>query len=144
MPGIRNMQIGALCAIAGILITAITYFFSSIRGGGTYLIAYGAIVVGAIQFVIGFFQYIAYQAKTPEGNRRIHAEATAKTILRAMMVTAAADGVVSEHEIDSIAAIYKRLFGGVLEKDWISQTQQKCLIKILLTLIPIIIKSFKR
>jgi len=58
--GVRNMVIGGLWCVGGILVTAITYgAASSGSGGGSYVIAWGAIVFGAIQFFKGVFQFIA-------------------------------------------------------------------------------------
>lgn len=53
-PGSKNMAMGALWFIGGLLVTLATY--SSAQGGGTYVIAYGAIIAGAIQFLIGAVQ----------------------------------------------------------------------------------------
>ncbi len=53
--GQRDMIIGGLVCVVGILITAITY--SSAEGGGTYVVAWGAIVFGAIQFFRGLYKY---------------------------------------------------------------------------------------
>jgi hypothetical protein len=52
--GNKNMGFGALWLIGGIVITAATY--SAASGGGTYVVTYGAIVFGAIQFLQGLFQ----------------------------------------------------------------------------------------
>ena len=50
----KNMGFGALWLIGGAIVTAATYSASS--GGGTYIVTYGAIIVGAIQFLQGLFQ----------------------------------------------------------------------------------------
>ena len=47
----KDMLYGALWCIGGIIVTAITY--SAASGGGTYVIAWGAILFGAIQFIKG-------------------------------------------------------------------------------------------
>lgn len=49
----RNMIFGALWFIAGIAVTYFTY--KAAEGGGTYIIAWGAILFGAIQFLKGLF-----------------------------------------------------------------------------------------
>ena len=51
----KNMIYGALWLIGGLLVTVITYSAAS-ESGGTYVITYGAIIFGAIQFFIGLFQ----------------------------------------------------------------------------------------
>jgi len=52
----KNMLYGALWCIGGIIVTAVTY--SSASGGGRYVIAWGAIIFGAIQFLRGLWQYL--------------------------------------------------------------------------------------
>jgi hypothetical protein len=52
----RNMVSGALWCIGGILVTCISYSAVS-SSGGTYLITWGAIIFGAIQFFQGLGQY---------------------------------------------------------------------------------------
>jgi hypothetical protein len=47
----KNMLYGALWCIGGIVVTAVTYSASS--DGGRYVVAWGAIVFGAIQFFRG-------------------------------------------------------------------------------------------
>ena len=52
--GGRDMVVGAIWCIGGILVTALTYgAAASSPGGGRYVIAYGAIIFGAIQFLRG-------------------------------------------------------------------------------------------
>ena len=52
--GKKNMLFGALWCIGGIVVTAATY--SAASGGGSYVVAWGAIVFGAIQFFRGLIQ----------------------------------------------------------------------------------------
>lgn len=52
--GSKNMLYGALWCIGGIVVTAVTY--SAAIGGGTYVVAWGAIAFGAIQFFRGLAQ----------------------------------------------------------------------------------------
>ena len=49
----RKMIFGALWCIGGILVTGATYVAASGPGGGTYFVAWGAIVFGAIRFFSG-------------------------------------------------------------------------------------------
>jgi|GEM_PF-2186868 len=125
MPGTKNMLVGGLWLIGGLLVTALTYSASS--GGGTYVVTYGAIIIGAVQFIGGLFQYVSYQSKGKEGKQAVQAEASARTILRAMMATAAADGEIEESELDSIASIYAQIFGSELDNDWIKDNVQEML-----------------
>lgn len=50
----KNMVIGGLWCLGGIIVTAATY--SAAQGGGTYVVAWGAIAFGGIQFLRGLFQ----------------------------------------------------------------------------------------
>lgn len=52
--GTKNMIYGALWCIGGIVVTAVTY--NSAQGGGKYVVAWGAILFGAIQFIGGLVQ----------------------------------------------------------------------------------------
>lgn len=56
--GQKNMLHGALWCIGGIVVTATTYSSAVAHGGGTYFVAWGAILFGAIQFLQGAFQYL--------------------------------------------------------------------------------------
>jgi hypothetical protein len=55
--GEKKMLSGAMWCVGGIIVTALTYQAAASRpGGGTYIITWGAIVFGAIQFVRGLMQ----------------------------------------------------------------------------------------
>ena len=54
--GQKHMLYGALWCIGGTLVTALTYQAAANKGGGSYVVAWGAIVFGAIQFFRGMFQ----------------------------------------------------------------------------------------
>jgi hypothetical protein len=55
--GKKNMLYGALWCIGGTVVTVITLAAAS--GGGTYVIAWGAIIFGGIQFLRGLYQYLS-------------------------------------------------------------------------------------
>jgi hypothetical protein len=50
----RNMTVGGLWCGGGIAVTAFTY--ASASGGGTYVVAWGAIIFGGYQFLKGLTQ----------------------------------------------------------------------------------------
>lgn len=52
--GNKNMLYGALWCVGGLLVTILTY--SAASDGGTYVVAWGAVIFGAIQFVQGLIQ----------------------------------------------------------------------------------------
>ncbi len=51
----RNIVVGGLWCFGGIAVTAVTYANAS-SGGGRYVMAWGAIIFGAIQMIRGFIQ----------------------------------------------------------------------------------------
>lgn len=53
--GSRNMVIGGLICLVGIVITVATYSAAS-EGGGRYVVAWGAILFGAVRFFRGLSQ----------------------------------------------------------------------------------------
>jgi len=53
--GRRHMIVGGIVCAVGITVTAATYSAAS-EGGGNYVVAWGAIVFGAIQFFRGLAQ----------------------------------------------------------------------------------------
>lgn len=63
--GLINMGVGLLVVAIGVAITFGTYAAIS-ESGGHYYIAWGAVVFGGIQFVVGFFQFLRGLA-TKEG-----------------------------------------------------------------------------
>jgi hypothetical protein len=48
----KNMNQGAVWFLGGVVVTIATYALAS--GGGTYVVAWGAIIFGGIQFVRGY------------------------------------------------------------------------------------------
>jgi hypothetical protein len=54
-PG-KDMSVGCVVCIIGIVVTLVTYGAAS--GGGTYVIAWGAILFGALQFLKGLFNLL--------------------------------------------------------------------------------------
>ena len=54
--GRRNMRNGARWFVGGCLVTFVTYAMAASSGGGGYIVTWGAIVFGAIQFIRGWTQ----------------------------------------------------------------------------------------
>jgi len=55
----RNIAIGGTLFAIGTLVTALTYSGAQGRGGGTYIIAWGAMLFGGLQLLIGLGQTAA-------------------------------------------------------------------------------------
>ncbi len=54
--GMKDMLIGGLWCVGGGIVTALTYSMAS--SGGRYVIAWGAIVFGAVQFFRGLYRTV--------------------------------------------------------------------------------------
>ena len=54
--GRKNMLYGALWCIGGTVVTALSYQAAANAGGGKYVLAWGAILFGGIQFFRGMIQ----------------------------------------------------------------------------------------
>lgn len=54
--GARNMLVGGLWCVGGIVFTAVSY--SAAGPGETYIVTWGAVLFGAAQFLKGFFQFL--------------------------------------------------------------------------------------
>ncbi len=52
----KNMVAGGAWCLGGVLVTSLSYLLASSGGGGVYVIAWGAIIFGAIQFVRGLIR----------------------------------------------------------------------------------------
>jgi hypothetical protein len=52
----RMLRGGAICVL-GIIVTVVTYGAAT-SGGGTYFVCWGAIIFGAIDFIIGLFGWL--------------------------------------------------------------------------------------
>jgi len=55
----RHMLYGILWAVGGTVVTVVTY--SAARGGGVYVVAWGAIIFGIIDFFRGLFGWLKYK-----------------------------------------------------------------------------------
>jgi hypothetical protein len=55
--GKKDMIYGALWCVGGAIVTAVTYSMAS-SGGGRYIITWGAIIFGAIQFFRGLYMTV--------------------------------------------------------------------------------------
>jgi len=57
----KNMLVGVAWCVGGIVITAVTYQMAANNpGGGTYLVTWGPVIFGAIQFFRGLAEYFKH------------------------------------------------------------------------------------
>ena len=103
-----KMLVGGGVAAAGGLITLATYSAAS-SGGGSYVVLYGAIGFGALNFVIGAAQFLAYSLKSPSARERDGAVLGIQLLLNAMVSVSSADGEIDDTEVSTILAIVHEL-----------------------------------
>ena len=125
MPGTTNMSMGGIVALIGLVVTAVTWI---IAPGGYYVLAYGAILVGGLQFLVGLFQFAVSNLKSPRRRARDRAENTVKATLQAMLATSIADGQLQDEEVQTIARIYEQLIGGKLDSKTIKDAARSMLV----------------
>ncbi|MEE8500243.1 MAG: TerB family tellurite resistance protein [Kiloniellales bacterium] len=119
-PGVRNMGLGFLWFAGGGLVTLVTY--SAASGGGVYVVAYGAIAVGALQFLVGLGQFLFHRVRGPEGRAVQQAKVSVTALVQSMVAMSVADGKLDEQEIAVISQIYEQLTGAALESELIRET----------------------
>jgi len=56
--GRKNMWVGGLWCVGGAVVTVGTYSFAASGGGGTYFVAWGAVLFGGYQFLKGLYQFM--------------------------------------------------------------------------------------
>ncbi|WP_455958382.1 hypothetical protein [Methylorubrum aminovorans] len=82
--GPANMAIGAGIFLVGIVVTAATW--SAASGGGRYVIAYGAIGVGAVQFFIGLMSSLSGQQRSTFIDQRLSDHSPAERVFAACLL----------------------------------------------------------
>lgn len=105
----HNTVVGALFFFGGLAITFITY--SAAEGGGSYVLAWGAILFGGVQMVMGLVQGSDDEAATNHITAEEIDRAGIAVILRSMISMAAADGKLEESEVEMIKVVTRLVFG---------------------------------
>jgi hypothetical protein len=57
--GVGDMVIGGLICAVGVVVTLVTYNQAAGAGGGSYIIAWGAILFGGIRFLLGLARFLS-------------------------------------------------------------------------------------
>jgi len=121
MLGTKNMTIGLLLCVLGVAVMAASHFTELpqliLKG------AYGAITIGAIQFIIGILHSFVYQA-TDEGLHADDAPVSAMALIRCMVAVSIADGHLDESEIEATGKIYNQLTGSTMNEETIRDIAQ--------------------
>lgn len=121
-PGSRNMYSGLIWAVAGVLLTALTFELFEWEGG---VLFYGAVIVGVIQSIVGVFQRLQYATLSPERKQEVHAEAGLVTLIRCMAMVANADGTLGAAELSTIQTVLQRITGATMDEDRIREIVKK-------------------
>jgi hypothetical protein len=104
--GVRNIGIGGTIFVVGSLVTVATY--SAAQGGGHYVVAWGAILFGGIQFLTGLGQFLL-RDRSPIDRLLRDSTRPVKALVRAMIDAAQSDGALDEKKIAAMQAVLLRV-----------------------------------
>jgi hypothetical protein len=104
--GARNMAIGGAIFVVGSAVTLVT--FAAAQGGGHFIVAFGAILFGGIQFLAGVFQFLL-RDRSPVDRLLSGSTRQIKALVRAMIATAQVDGSLEPKNISAMHAILQRI-----------------------------------
>src|SRR5580704_15317126 len=117
-PGQNNMVIGVGTLALGLIITVGSY---NLPLGGRSVVAYGAILVGIVQFSVGAAQYIGHASKSPEQKATHSKEVAYRGLFRSLISISIVDGEINNWEIECIEMICQKLHGDQFEREHIRQ-----------------------
>ncbi len=109
--------------VGGILLTALSAVI--LRGYGAVAF-YGLVLVGAIQLIVGVFQWLRYQLSSERRKNAHHEKRGLTTIIQAMLYTARVDGIVDDREVKTIQAAVRSLCGVDLPEEDIRRRALQC------------------
>ena len=105
-PGTQHMGMGALWFVGGVAITAI----SASAGGKTVLVTFGAILIGAGQFLYGLIIYLG-RTRSPLDRMMPDANDNTKALARAMIWAAETEGPLDDAKFARVRSILKEVTG---------------------------------
>ena len=108
-PGLTNIVIGLSTAVLGQIFTFASY---NLGFGGRY-VAFGAILIGTIQFGFGIFQYVRHAKQLSEQKLQYskQVQAAYNGLIRSLIAVASADGEVNDGEV------HKKLYSHAFTTD---------------------------
>ncbi len=104
--GARNMAIGGAIFAVGSTVTLLT--FSAAQGGGHFVVAWGAMLFGGVQFLAGVVQFLL-RDRSPFDRLLSNSTRPVKALVRAMISTAQCDGVLDQKKIAAMQAILQQI-----------------------------------
>ena len=104
--GAKNIGIGGTIFVVGSFVTAATY--SAAQGGGHYVVAWGAILFGGIQFLLGLGQFLL-RDRSPIDRLLRDSTRPIKALARAMIDAAQIDGALDAKKISAMQAVLLRV-----------------------------------
>jgi hypothetical protein len=108
-PGSKNILVGLIIFVIGAFITFATY--SAASGGGRYVVAYGAIAVGAGQFLFGLVQLLSEDSSGSVDRVLSNATPEFKALLRTWISASEIDGPLDSDKIYIIRDMAFKLTG---------------------------------
>jgi hypothetical protein len=102
-PGVKHVAFGLVWFVLGVVITVGT------RAGGHGVFAFGAIFVGAGQFLFGLIQFATSDKPSAVDSVLPQATLEFKALLRTMISSAECDGPLDDTKVESIRSMLKKL-----------------------------------
>ena len=120
----NQMAIGFFVCLVGTLITFATYTAATSAGGGRYVIAWGAILFGAIQFLIGLSSLYSPEAPTETRNDRAPKPAKEEAAHTRIVASGTVSGrpyrIFTDGHVEYESLIGLRIFESEKEfRDWV-------------------------
>jgi len=107
-PGVRNIGIGSALLACGGLITAFT--LAAARPGGVVVVAWGALLIGLGQVLVGLIQY-ASRTRSTIDQPLAGASNEAKALVRASVAAAQCDGPLDDARAAQVQSLLKEADG---------------------------------
>lgn len=99
-PGLKNMLFGLLWFVGAIAVVL-----------ATDRLFYVALIIGAVQFIIGLGQFILYSFKSADKKAQFHAGKGLVCLYQSMVSVAMADGELGQDEVELIQSVFHKVTG---------------------------------
>jgi hypothetical protein len=100
------MAIGGAIFVVGSVVTLAT--FSAAQGGGRFVVAWGAMLFGGVQFLAGIVQFLV-RDRSPISRLLSGSTRQVQVLVRAMIATAQSDGALDEKKVAAMQEILRRI-----------------------------------
>jgi hypothetical protein len=111
------MAVGLAVCVVGIVITAVTY--SAASNGGHYIVAWGAVLFGGLQFLRGAFEFVKHLVASPADKALANTTAAYRGLVGAMASVLRTPGQPTPGECAAIATVMQKVANATIATDTI-------------------------